>query len=567
VPGPNVAQGVIAGSLVVMDPPVAPHAGIADRYRFDEVIGRGGMGTVWKATDLLLERQVAIKDMLLPPQPDSDERNDARARLLREAHAAARHDVVEEGDRLFLVMEYVDGPSLETLVLRQGPLPPDEVAAAGWRIAGALASAHTMGIVHRDVKPSNVLVPGAAASAKLVDFGIAALADSPALTAAGFVMGSPSYMSPEQAEGGRATTASDVFSLGATLYFAVEGSGPFQRENTVATIAAVANQPPAEPQRAGPLGPLLLAMMAKDPLDRPSMGDVRTRLAELAGIRPAPTAPAPAVGSPPPVMARGWSVPTGDTRQNTPRAVPAQAPSSAAAPPDRPPGHTRLVPSLQDRPRGEEPVDERRRGRRILTGAAVVLLAGAIVAAATYDDTESTAPTTTTPPAPTTTTEPEPTTTTEPGGLPAGFVEYADPQGGFTIALPDDMDVTVNETDHLSEFVSGDTRVAVRWFSPAIDQQAFVDSERNRLSGFPGYEEIAFEEQAFRDSPGFFWEFEFAQPSDPDPLLHSTGRVFTMGEGDTAVTYALFFRSAADEFDALEDEFALIEDSFVPLLG
>lgn len=457
-----------------MDPPISSRPSITDRYRFDEVIGRGGMGTVWKATDLLLGRTVAIKDVLLPPHASADERHSARARLMREAHAAARvsdpavvtvHDVIDEHERLFLVMEHVNAPSLEELVIERGPLPPDEVAAIGARIAGALASAQSLGVVHRDVKPSNVLIPDGGSSAKLVDFGIAALADSPGLTAAGFVMGSPSYMSPEQAEGGSATTTSDVFSLAATLYFAVEGDGPFQRENTMATLAAVASQPPRTPQRAGALGPVLHSMMEKDPQRRPPIDVAQRRLAEL-----------------------------------TKPAMPA-APSAAS--------------------------------------------------------TTTAAPTTT-----------EAPSTTAPVTVPAGFVEYTDPQGGFVIAVPEGMAVTLDDVNHTTELTSGESRIAVRWFGPPVDPLDFLNSERDRLSGFPRYRELVFEAQPFREFPGGFWEFEFAQSNNPDLLLHSTGRVFTVGTGDDEVTYAVFFRGPADGFDDLEaDQFSVSEESFEPLFG
>ena len=518
-------------------------ASVSDRYRFDEVVGRGGMGTVWRATDLLLGRTVAIKEIVLAPSTTPEERHDARFRVLREAHAAARvadpavvtiHDVVEEGERLFLVMEYVAAPSLEEVVLRTGPLPPADVAALGARLAAALATAHRLGVIHRDVKPSNVLVPGDGGSARLVDFGIAALVDAPGVTSAGLVMGSPSYMAPEQVEGDPATPASDVFSLAATLYYAVEGIGPFPRDTTAATMAAVATQAPQPPVRAGAIGPVLLAMLAKDPAARPSITEAQTRLAALAsgGVEP------------------DWS-------HATPTATPVAAPTSG----------TRLVPSLQDRPEPAPPATPVGRVRRIvLAGLAVVVLAALMVAAVVLanqdDDPEVVDPTNTTAAPPTT----EPTETTVDGGeVPAGFVEYADPQGGFTMLQPEGFDVAVDEENHVTELTAGATRIAVRWFAPPVDPIAFLEGERDRLAGFPEYREVSFEEQTFLDAPGGFWEFEFADPANPDVLMHSTGRAFVIGEDDEQVTYALFFRTPAGDFDQLAaDTFSVVEQSFAP---
>jgi hypothetical protein len=171
---------------------------------------------------------------------------------------------------------------------------------------------------------------------------------------------------------------------------------------------------------------------------------------------------------------------------------------------------------------------------------------------------------------PTTTTVPAETTTTAPDAdaIPAGFVEYADPQGGFAMVLPEGFAVDVDEQNRLTQATSGDTRIAVRWFEPAVDPLAFLGSERDRLAGFSQYQEIAFEEQPFGGFPGGFWEFEFAQNEDPDLLLRSTGRVFTVGEGEAQVTYAVFFRGPADGFDALqEDVFSVVEESFGALRG
>jgi len=542
--------------------------GIKERYRFEHLIGRGGMGTVWRATDLLLERPVAVKDVLLPPQATEDDRRRARVRVMREANAAARvshpavvtvFDVIEEHERLYLVMELVDAPSLEALVTGRGPLPPGEVAALGGRLADALGAAHVRGVVHRDVKPSNVLVPDGGRSAKLVDFGIAAIADTPGITATGLAVGSPSFMSPEQADGRPASAASDVFSLGATLYFAVEGDGPFQRATSMATLAAVAAQPPRPPERAGALGPLLVEMMAKDPDARPSVDEVRHQLAALADADAAAPAATPSLPPPDP------------PDPNDTRLV-----ASLAVPPPEPAGHDRR--------------DRQRLARAGLAAALLVAAALALVLAVVGRDgdggggaatTVTAPPETTTPPPETTvppgttmpppdTTAPPPDTTAPPEttmppepGPPAGFTEYVDPQGGFRMLLPHEMAVALDERRRLTEATVGYVRIGVRWFDPGVKPDGFLERERQRIVGQPRYRELTFEERPFRDYPGGFWEYDFAFRGNPDRLLHSTGRAFSVH----GHTFALFFRGPAEDFDALEAQvFDVVEQSFQPLV-
>jgi hypothetical protein len=552
---------------------------ITQRYRFDRAVGRGGMGTVWLATDLLLGRTVAIKDVLLPAHATQDERLAARDRVLREAHAAARinhpavvtvHDVVEEGERLFLVMEYVAAWSLEQIVQQQGALPPTEVAALGARIAGALAGAHRLGVIHRDVKPSNVLLPAGGASAKLVDFGIAALADSPHLTANGMVMGSPSYMAPEQAEGSTATAATDVFALGVTLFYAAEGATPFDRESTMATLAAVVTQPPAAPTRPGPLADVVLAMLDKDPARRPSVDEIVRRLDEIATGRPtAPVRP----GFPD----RDWVVPTATA--TPPAGAPAVRPAAAAReslpPPPPVPAvrpDTRLVPSLQDRPAPETEPAPSHRGRLVLATVGIVVLAAllAVGVVLTGDATEQTKQTRTAAAAAALTTTAADTTTTAPAeeaaAVPAGFVQYVDPQGGFAMAVPEGMDVQVDEGGHTTVMTSDDVRIAVRWFAPAVDPVDFLRTEQRRLAAFPAYAEARFEGTPFGSFPGALWEFDFAQNSNSDVLLHQTGRAFLVGGGSgEQFTFSLFLRARATDFAQLQQQlFSVVEGTFDP---
>jgi serine/threonine protein kinase len=275
---------------------------VGGRYRLDEVVGRGGMGTVWRGEDRRLHRPVAIKQVLLPAEDAVAEAQSVRRRFLREAHAAARvahpavvqvYDVIEEDECLSLVMELVEGPTLSDIVRDRGPLPSADACVLGVTMCDAVAAAHACGVIHRDLKPSNVLVPGDLAHSKLADFGIAATVDDARITRTGLVVGSPSYMAPEQAHGWDSTPATDVWSLAATLYFAVEGVPPFERGGAMPTLAAVVHEPPRPPERAGTLGQVLLLALAKDPAARPSVAELRGRLTRFDTS--VPTGPSPAV--------------------------------------------------------------------------------------------------------------------------------------------------------------------------------------------------------------------------------------------------------------------------------
>ena len=277
-----------------MAQPVADRI-IADRYVLKAPLGRGGMGAVWRAHDAVLGREVAVKEVAFPPTMPEEERRPAQARVMRAARAAARlnhpgvvtlYDVVKDRGGTFIVMELVEAPTLADLVREQGPLPVERVAEIGAQVASALEAAHAAGIVHRDVKPGNVMVPDRG-TAKLADFGIASLQGDPQLTSTGLVIGSPAYMAPEQARGEESGPPADFWALGATLFYAVEGEPPFDRGTSIATLAAVVNEPPREPRRAGALTPLLAALLAKDPGSRPSGPKVRAWLSWLLVVTPA----------------------------------------------------------------------------------------------------------------------------------------------------------------------------------------------------------------------------------------------------------------------------------------
>ncbi|MER5215086.1 protein kinase [Streptomyces sp. NPDC002838] len=264
------------------------------RYRLIERIGAGGMGTVWRARDEFVEREVAVKQPRLPGGPEDEEHRRAAHRLYREARAAARvdhpaavsiHDVVvEEEDGLpWIVMELIRGESLHE-ALRRGPLPPAEAARIGLAVLGALRAAHAVGIVHRDIKPANVLL-GPHHRVVLTDFGIAHTQGEESLTATGEFVGSLEFVAPERMAGTGAGPASDLWSLGVLLYTAVEDGSPFRRTTPEATLAAIVAADPPEPTRAGPLGPLITGLLAKEPERRPDAEEVARVLEGAAGER------------------------------------------------------------------------------------------------------------------------------------------------------------------------------------------------------------------------------------------------------------------------------------------
>ncbi|TFV62492.1 UNVERIFIED_ORG: serine/threonine protein kinase [Bacillus sp. AZ43] len=265
------------------------------------------MGTVWLATDQVLARQVALKELTFSIHVTDEERAILRERTLREARAAARldhphvatvYDVVEEGGKPWLVMKHVAAPSLQEILEQRGPLPPPDVARIGLDVLDALEAAHAIGIVHRDVKPANVLVDGDG-RACLTDFGIATTTGDSSLTTQGALIGSPSYMAPERAHGEEPRPPVDLWSLGATLYAALEGRPPFDRGEGMATLMAVVAEDPAPMPHAGPLEPVLRELLTKDPARRGTARSVRPQLeAVAAGRAQAPFRPPPPPAAP-----------------------------------------------------------------------------------------------------------------------------------------------------------------------------------------------------------------------------------------------------------------------------
>ncbi|WP_348651043.1 protein kinase [Micromonospora sp. WMMD812] len=414
---------------------------IASRYRLLDLVGRGGMGRVWRARDEMLHREVAVKQIVPPTWLADDERAELRSRTLREARTAARlnhpnvvrlYDVVQVDDEPWIVMEYVPSHTLQDVLDREGPLAPRRAARVGLALLAALRAAHAAGVLHRDVKPQNVLVAHDG-RVMLTDFGLAVFdGGDGAMTRPGMVLGSPQYVAPERAAEGVSSVEADLWSLGATLHAAVEGRSPYARSTAMATLTALATAPPDPAPHAGPLAPVLVGLLRRDPGDRIDHEEAGRRLTAAAahdpGDGPAPVRPdhdAPttdaagsvsgsgAVDGDPtdPLDTSGPRAATGSTGDPaaTPDALgPAAAgvtarvgnpasgrrrPGEPAGPPETPgrpaaPGPAEnAAPGPVDEPApppagGLRPVSRRPRDRRVLRRAALVATALLVAAAA-----------------------------------------------------------------------------------------------------------------------------------------------------------------------------------------
>ncbi|SEG62936.1 Serine/threonine protein kinase [Actinacidiphila yanglinensis] len=324
---------------------------LADRYRLESVLGKGGMGTVWRAVDETLGRSVAVKELRFPGNVDDDEKRRLVTRTLREAKATARirntgaitvFDVVKEDDRPWIVMELVEGRSLADAIREDGPLTPRRAAEVGLVLLDVLKAAHAEGILHRDVKPSNVLLADAGARddeepatgggrVVLGDFGIAQIDGDPSVTSTGMLVGAPSYISPERARGQKPGPPADLWSLGALLFASVEGHPPYDKGSAIATLTAVMTEPVGPMRVSGPLAEAISGLLDKDPDRRLDDAGARRLLTAVVDAPDVPVEPAPdpTRALPIPSMPPTVGGPHADTGPVDPQPVPTDAPPAA----------------------------------------------------------------------------------------------------------------------------------------------------------------------------------------------------------------------------------------------
>ncbi|MGP3977375.1 serine/threonine-protein kinase [Streptomyces sp. 8N114] len=447
---------------------------IAGRYRLTEQIGRGGMGTVWRVQDEVLGRQVALKRLHSQPQLSEADLATLYERMRREARSAACivhpnvvvvHDVVDDSGQPCIVMEYVPAVTLSDLLKEKGTLPPEEAARIGLGMVAALRAAHAAGVLHRDVKPGNVLL-STEGRVVLTDFGIAMTADASTLTKTGEMVGSLPYMAPERIRGQKPGPASDLWALGATLYQAVEGRLPFHRDTAMEVAYAIAVDPLEPVKRAGPLAPLIEALLLKDPDQRPSAEQTEQAL-----------------------RAARSGGPTGSTDVLLPT-----APAQTAEPPRPDDGR-------EPRRRG------RRRGRVLVTAIVAVAAAATAVTGAIYAtsdrDTDagkersqkerpSAAPSYSPPP------------------VPKGFHKVSEKKFDASFPVPDGWKVIGRTSDSVTY---GDkTRrvgITVGMVDPAGSHpvEHFRDIEANTKKNYSVYRRLRMQKTTFRKQPAAIWEF------------------------------------------------------------
>ncbi|MEX2974209.1 serine/threonine-protein kinase [Streptomyces sp. C184] len=481
---------------------------VADRYRLMERVGRGGMGTVWRAEDELLGRTVAVKKLHVPPHLGDDEVRTLHERTRREARSAARithpnvivvHDVVDDEGLPCIVMEYIPSVTLGDLVKRDGALPPGEAARIGCGMAAALRAAHDAGVLHRDVKPANVLL-GSAGRIVLTDFGIAVQSGTPSLTRTGELVGSIPYLAPERLRSGTTEPgpACDLWSLGATLYEAVEGRPPFRRDTAIETAYATVAEAHDPPRNAGSLAPVIEGLLVKEPGQRMAAHEAERLLGQAAGTEAgteARTAPA--------TVAPSSQTDHTELSSRTDDTQPSTEPTTRA-----------------HRAQDAAPARKRSRGRRVeLWCAAAVAVAACATGGVLLwpqlgigdTDLRSSGAGTGTGARPASPSPSSPSSLSPPP-LPAGY-HLEKPGAGFSLPVQDGWTHKVRpggEVVYVDPTKMVGLRVNIAEFAGSDPLQHWRETEEAQTRrDNPGYERVRMGPTKFRGRPAGYWEFTF----------------------------------------------------------
>ena len=598
---PNRMEWVLTQQM----PATADDRLLGGRYRLGEPLGRGGMGVVWAGRDELLGRDVAIKEVVPPLDLPIGDREMLRRRTLREARAAARisspaavtvYDVVEEDGRPWIVMERLTTHSLADVLQEEGPLSARRVAEVGLDVLDALEAAASVGVLHRDVKPANVMLL-TNGRAVLTDFGIATVEGDATVTTTGLVVGSPAYMSPERARGERSTLASDLWSLGATLYAALEGHSPFERSGTLPTLSAVLHDPAPVLVHGGELGGVIDALLVKDPAERPSLGQVRAALQRIvAGEETRPLAPGavthesthatppPGPGDAPTTPTSGDSEPPVTAAPEAEESPPVLTTRALAATPDG--DKQSAIESWLEGPEKGRPTTRRRRAWPVLLGLLMVGLLVTVALISRYDwrfpgatltesertgGSEPTAAVESRQPTEETAASPPPASTPDatvqapdpaaPAAdpLPAGFRLHTDPTG-FTVAVPADWTRSTEGPRTYFREPDGGRFLLVDQTTepkddPLADWQAQEPSVASRLSG---YERISMDRVDYRGWNTVDWEFTWDGRTAQIHVLNRNVRV------SDSRAYALYWSTPEYQWADSRGIFDVVAQHFQP---
>ncbi|MFD9290001.1 protein kinase [Streptomyces sp. NPDC060030] len=526
---------------------------LAGRYRLGDVLGRGGMGKVWRAHDEVLHRTVAVKELTAGLYATEADRAVLHARTQKEARAAARithpgvvtvHDVIEYDNRPWIVMQYVDGPSLADAAKESGEVEPREAARIGLHVLSALRAAHGAGVLHRDVKPANVLL-ARDGQVLLTDFGIAAIEGDSTITRTGELVGSIDYLAPERVRGGDPGPASDLWSLGATLYTAVEGNSPFRRTSPISTMQAVVAEEPPPPARGGALAPVITALLRKDPSDRPTAEEVERMLLDaMEGRRP---------------RAAQAHVPTQRLSEDDLRAFPTPEDSTARLPQPQPQTPLPVPPytsASTTRP-------GRGRWRTVLVvvaAAAVIGGAAGLVAIKAQDRSGGTTgggvEQSATGPDPSAPASASASAVDGQAGdgndsatedIPDGWKRVTAPEG-FSIAVPEGWErkADTGQIDYTPDNGAHSVRISLDPDPDFGNSYAHMRSiEKDLSKRLPEYERLTLEENVFRDRPGSRWEFTWVESKDHAGPRHGIDQMYFAETGGPE--YALYLTGPEED--------------------